>query len=113
MILLPVLTGRNILFTPTANKKRTLSKRFEKVKKKIFLFFNSSFVYETCGNLESLLTGRAISDTYKFLDSRFRGNDNFLQIHHKSLINPEAIVLVRENNSRIEQAFPSAGSTFP
>lgn len=54
-----------------------------------------------------------ISDTYKFLDSRFRGNDNFLQIHHKSLINPEAIVLVTENNSRIEQAFPSAGATFP
>ena len=54
-----------------------------------------------------------ISDTYKFLDSRFRGNDNFLQIHHKSLINPGAIVLVTENNSRIEQAFPSAGATFP
>jgi hypothetical protein len=31
----------------------------------MFLFFNSSFVYETCGNLESLLTGHAISDTYK------------------------------------------------
>ena len=39
----------------------------------MFLFFNSSFVYETSGNLQSLLTGRAISDTYKFLDSRFRG----------------------------------------
>ena len=104
MILLPGLTGSNILFTPTANKKRTISKRFEKVKK--ILFFNSSFVYETCGNLQSLLTGSAISDTYKFLDSRFRGNDNFLQIQHKSLINPEAIVLVRENNSLIEQAFP-------
>jgi hypothetical protein len=79
----------------------------------MFLFFNSSFVYETYGNLQSLLTGRAISDTYKFLDSCFRGNDNFLQIHHKSLINPGAIVWVTENNSRIEQAFPSAGATFP
>jgi hypothetical protein len=79
----------------------------------MFLFFNSSFVYETCGNIQSLLTDRTISDTYKFLDSRFRGNDTFLQIHHKSLITPEAIVLVTENNSRIEQAFPSAGATFP
>ena len=24
----------------------------------------------------------SISDTQKFLDSRFRGNDNYLQIHH-------------------------------
>jgi len=23
-----------------------------------------------------------ISDTYKFLDSRFRGNDNYLRRHH-------------------------------
>jgi len=23
-----------------------------------------------------------ISDTYKFLDSRFRGNDNYLRSHH-------------------------------
>ena len=79
----------------------------------MFLFFNSSFVYETCGNIQSLLTDQTISDTCKFLDSRFRGNDNFLQIHHKSLITPEAGVLVTENNSRIEQAFPSAGATFP
>jgi hypothetical protein len=88
-------------------------KDLKKSRKKCFSFVNSSFVYETCGNFQSLLTGRTISDTYKFLDSRFRGNDNFLQIHHKSLINPEAIVLVAENNSRIEQAFPSAGATFP
>ena len=33
----------------------------------MFLFFNSSFVDETCGNLQSLLTGRAISETYKLL----------------------------------------------
>ena len=79
----------------------------------MFLFFNSSFVYKTCGNLQSLLNGRTISDTYKFLDSSFRGNNNFLQIHHKSLITPGAIVWVTENNSRIEQAFPLAGATFP
>jgi len=24
----------------------------------------------------------SISDTYKFLDSRFRGNDNILLVHH-------------------------------
>ena len=77
------------------------------------MLVNSSFVYETCVNFQSLLTGRTISDTYKFLDFRFRGNDNFFQIHHKSLITPEAIDLVAENNSRIEQAFPSAGATFP
>jgi len=98
-----------------ANRKRNLSKSFKKVKKiNVFvLLVNSRFVFETCGNFQTLLTGRTISDTYKFLDSRFRGNDNYLQIHYISLITPEAIVLVTENNSRIEQAFPSAGVTFP
>ena len=96
-----------------ANKTVIYQKDLKKSRKKCFCFVNSSFVYETCGNFQSLLTGRTISDTYKFLDSRFRGNDNFLQIHHKSLITPEADVLVTENNSRIEQAFPSAGATFP
>ena len=33
MILLPDLTGSNILFAPMANEKRNVSKRFKKVKK--------------------------------------------------------------------------------
>ena len=45
----------------------------------MFLFFNSSFVYETCRNLQSLLNGRTISDTYKFLDSRFGENNNYFR----------------------------------
>ena len=38
---------------------------------------------------------------------------NKIFLRHNCLITPEAGVLVRENNSRIEQAFPSAGATFP
>jgi len=35
-----------------ANKKRNVSKSFKKVKKiNVFVFVNSSFVYETCGKL--------------------------------------------------------------
>ena len=75
----------------------------------MFLFFNSSFVYETCGNFKSLLTGRTkfyVQLTVYFFVHIFRGS-------HNCLITPEAGVLVTENNSRIEQAFPSAGATFP
>ena len=72
------------------------------------------FVIPAKAGIHSTIRSRtSITDTYKFLDSRFRGNDNFLQIHHKSLITPEAGVLATENNSRIEQAFPSADATFP
>ena len=38
---------------------------------------------------------------------------NKIFLRHNCLITPEAGVLVRENNSRIEQAFSSAGATFP
>ena len=38
---------------------------------------------------------------------------NKIFLRHNCLITPEAGVLVMENNSRIEQAFPSADATFP
>jgi len=71
------LTGRNILFTTTANKKGTLSKIFNKVKKKMFLFFNSSFVYEICGNLQSLLTGSLFQILTSFWIPAFAGMTTF------------------------------------
>ena len=51
LILLPDLTGSNILFTPTANKSVIYQKDLKKSRKKCFCFVNSSFVYETCGKL--------------------------------------------------------------
>ena len=109
LILLPDLTGSIFYLPPRQTKKLLYQKDLKRSRKKIFYFINSSFVYVTCGNFKSLLTGHTkfhVQLTFYFFVHIFRGS-------HNCLITPEAGVLVTENNSRIEQAFPSAGATFP
>ena len=83
-------------------------------------------MYETCGKLrcvhdEDPQKGKnrkkiKLKDTNLSLQAHspvLVSRKNKIFLRHNCIITPEAGVLVRENNSRIEQAFPSAGVTFP
>ena len=108
-----------------ANKKRNLSKSFKKVKKiNVFVLLTQVL----CMKLAVSWVVRIMRPLKKERREKIKLKDTNLSLQalnpvsvkekiiclrHKCFITLEAGVLVGENNSRIEQAYPPAGVTFP